>query len=159
MAGPFGYSGTPLPRKLGVKEGHRVLLVAAPDGFELEPLPGGVEIVRVTAVRGRARGAAAQAYDVVLDFCADLATLVASFAPLAEHLPVAAALWVAWPKRASGVATDLDDNVVRAHGLDVGLVDVKVAAIDAVWSGQKFVYRLADRAQVSARRSTSRTQA
>jgi hypothetical protein len=159
MADPAGYSGTPLPRKLGVKDGHRVLLVAAPDGFELGPLPGGVEVVRAPAVRGRARGAAAQAYDVVVDFCPDHAALVASFAPLAEHLPVDAALWVAWPKKASGVASDLDDNVVRRHGLDVGLVDVKVAAIDAVWSGEKFVYRLVDRPQVSARRSVSRTQA
>jgi hypothetical protein len=158
VAGTAGYSGTPLPRKLGVKDGSRVLLVAAPDGFELAPLPGGVEVVRARAVRGRARGVAAQAYDVVLDFCPDRAALVASFAPLVEHLPPAGALWVAWPKKASGVASDLDDNVVRAHGLQVGLVDVKVAAIDAVWSGQKFVYRLRDRPQ-PARPSVSRTQA
>jgi hypothetical protein len=147
-----------LPRKLGVKDGSRVLLVAAPEGFDLRPLPGGVELVRAAAVRGRARGAAAGTYDVVLDFCPDRAALVASFAPLAAHLPPAGALWVAWPKKASGVASDLDDNVVRAHGLEVGLVDVKVAAIDAVWSGAKFVYRLVDRPQ-PARPRVSRTQA
>jgi hypothetical protein len=130
-----GYSGTPLPRKLGIVEGTRVLLLGAPDAFDLGPLPG-VELHR---------RAGRSPYDVVLLFTPDLATLVRRFAPARERLTVAGGLWACWPKRASGVATDLTDNVVRAHGLATGLVDVKVAAIDATWSGMKFVVRLSDR--------------
>jgi hypothetical protein len=129
------YSGTPLPRKLGIAEGTRVLLIGAPDGFDLGPLPG-VELHR---------RAGRSPYDVVLLFAPDLAHLVRRFAPARDRLTVAGGLWACWPKRASGVATDLTDNVVRAHGLATGLVDVKVAAIDATWSGMKFVVRLRDR--------------
>ncbi|MDQ1747917.1 MAG: hypothetical protein QOD07_2180 [Frankiaceae bacterium] len=131
-----GYSGTPLPRKLGVKPESRVLVVAAPPGFVLDPLPAGA------LVHTRA---GASAYDVVLAFCPDVRRLRARFATSAARLTTAGALWVAWPKRASGVATDIDENVVRDHGLDQGLVDVKVAAIDATWSGLKFVRRVRDR--------------
>jgi hypothetical protein len=130
-----GYSGTPLPRKLGIVEGTRVLLLGTPEDFDLGPLPG-VELHR---------RAGRSAYDVVLLFAPDRATLVRRFAPAGDRLTVAGALWACWPKRASGVATDLTDNVVRAHGLATGLVDVKVAAIDATWSGMKFVVRLRDR--------------
>jgi hypothetical protein len=84
-------------------------------------------------------------YDVVLAFCPDRAALRRRFAAQLPRLATAGALWVAWPKRSSGVATDLDENVVRAHGLEVGLVDVKVAAVDATWSGLKFVRRVVDR--------------
>ena len=132
-----GYSGTPLARKLGVAAGHRVLLVGAPPGWALpEPPPA-------ATVHRRASGAAP--YDVVLAFCPDAGALRARFAPLAGRLTTAGALWIAWPKRASGVATDLDENVVRDHGLACGLVDVKVCAVDATWSGLKFVRRLRDR--------------
>jgi hypothetical protein len=144
-----GYSGTPLPRKLGIAAGHRVLLVAAPGEFDLGPLPDGVTVVSMRTP-GNASRRARPPFDVVLDFCADRAALLATFAPLLDRLAPASALWVAWPKKASGVRTDLDDNVVREHGLAVGLVDVKVAAVDAVWSGLKFVYRLSDRAKVSS---------
>ena len=140
-----GYSGTPLPRKLGIKDGHRVLLAAAPHGFDLGPLPSGVELVS-----GEPSRPAREPFDVVLDFCRDRNELVASFAPLAAQLGPSSSLWVAWPKKASKVPTDLDENVVRDHGLEVGLVDVKVAAVDEVWSGLKFVYRLSDRAKVSS---------
>lgn len=135
MTDRAGYSGTPLPRKLGIVEGRRVLLLGAPDGFDLGPLPG-VELHR---------RAGRSPYDVVLLFAPDRATLVRRFTTARDRLTVAGALWVCWPKRASGVATDLTDNVVRAHGLSAGLVDVKVAAIDATWSGMKFVVRLRDR--------------
>lgn len=137
-----GYSGTQLsqqaglPRKLGVKPESRVLLVAAPPGFGLDPLPAGA----VLHTR-----AGASAYDVVVAFCPDARRLRERFGKSAERLTTAGALWIAWPKRASGVATDLDENVVRDHGLTVGLVDVKVAAIDATWSGLKFVRRVRDR--------------
>jgi hypothetical protein len=132
---PAGYSGTPLPRKLGIKEGHRVLLANAPAGFDLGPLPG-------VTVQRRASGSA---YDVIVVFTPDLAALAKRFAPLRARLVVNGGLWVAWPKRSSGVASDLDDNVVRAFGLAAGMVDNKVCAIDPTWSGQRFVVRLRDR--------------
>lgn len=136
MSSPAGYSGTPLPAKLGIRPRSRVLVAEAPVGFRLEPLPPDVTLHR---------RAGSSPYDVVLVFCPDSAALHRRFQPLAGRLTPAGALWVAWPKRASGVPTDLDENVVRDHGLDVGLVDVKVAAIDATWSGLKFVVRLRDR--------------
>ena len=129
-----GYSGTPLPRKLGVKDGARVLLVAAPPGFALDAAGATVHTRR-----------ARDPYDVIVLFCPDARTLRARFADLAGALTTAGALWACWPKKASGVVTDLGEKVVREHGLGVGLVDVKVAAIDATWSGLKFVRRVADR--------------
>ncbi|MEN3356752.1 MAG: hypothetical protein V7637_734 [Mycobacteriales bacterium] len=131
-----GYSGTPLPGKLGIKPDSRVLLAGAPPGFTLGEIPAGA------VLHGRP---GAEPYDVVLAFCPDLATLRRRFAPLAARLTTAGALWVAWPKKASGVRTDLTENAVRDHGLGVGLVDVKVAAIDDTWAGLKFVVRLRDR--------------
>jgi len=139
---PAGYSGTPLPRKLGIAAGHSVLLAGAPDGFDLGPLPAGV-----TVHRRRTR----DRYDVVLGFCADTATLLAGFERWKALLGPADALWVAWPKRASGVSTDLTENTVREHALAGGLVDVKVCAVDRVWSGLKLVYRLSDRPSRAAR--------
>ena len=134
-----GYSGTPLPKKLGIKEGSRVLLDGAPDGFEtthLVLLPDDVELHRRA---GKAP------YDVVLAFRTDARTLI-------KHLPRDVArttapgrLWIAWPKQASGVATDLTGDVVREEGLAAGVVDIKVCAIDDTWSGLAFVRRLADR--------------
>src|SRR4051794_41178525 len=130
-----GYSGTPLPRKLGIKEGHRVLLASAPPGFDLGPLPG------VTVTR-RAAGAA---YDVIVVFTADRRALERRFLPLTGRMVRDGGLWVAWPKRSSGVVTDLDENVVRDLGLAAGLVDNKVCAIDPTWSALRFVVRLRDR--------------
>jgi hypothetical protein len=143
MSTQAGYSGTPLPKKLGIAAGRRVLLVGAPAGFVLEPLPDGVDLRREPG--GRARRAAGEPYDVVLAFCRDRAILLDRFEPLSRRLTPAGALWICWPKKSSGVATDLTENVVRDVGLDAGLVDVKVAAVDATWSGLRFVYRLADR--------------
>jgi hypothetical protein len=131
-----GYSGTPLPQKLGVRAGSRLLLVSAPAGFELAPLPPDV------TVRNRSGG---ERFDVILLFCLRARTLTARFEPLIASLTTAGALWACWPKKSSGIVSDLNENAVRDHGLDVGLVDVKVAAIDATWSGLKFVRRLADR--------------
>jgi hypothetical protein len=127
-----GYSGTPLPRKLGVKAESRVLLVAAPPGFTLDG-------VAVHTRRGR------DPYDVIVLFCSDARTLRSRFTDLTGALTTAGALWACWPKKASGVVTDLGEKLVREHGLDVGLVDVKVVAVDATWSGLKFVRRVADR--------------
>lgn len=131
-----GYSGTPLHRKLGIKPDSRVLVSAAPPDFTIDDVP------RSAVLHTRAAGSS---YDVVLVFCPDLRRARQRFASLAPRLTTAGALWVAWPKTASGVSTDLDENVVRAVGLDNGLVDVKVAAIDETWSGLKFVRRLRDR--------------
>jgi hypothetical protein len=131
-----GYSGTPLPRKLGIKPGSMVLLDRAPAGFVLEPLPDG------SAVHHRARNGD---YDVILAFCPDSARVRRRFEPLTARLETAGGLWIAWPKRSSGVPTDLDENHVRDIGLAAGMVDNKVCAIDETWSALRFVRRLADR--------------
>ena len=130
-----GYSGTPLATKIGITPGARVLLVRAPELPELQ-VPDAVTLHRR---RGAGR------YDVVILFAGERAELQAGFAPLIPALTTPGALWACWPKRASGVATDLDENAVRAHGLATGLVDVKIAAIDATWRGLKFVRRRIDR--------------
>jgi hypothetical protein len=132
-----GYSGTPLVQKLGIKPDARVYFANAPADFPttLGPLPAGVEQV----------GGAAKDLDFAVLFVTDRAGLTKQFAKLAARLQKAGMLWVAWPKKASGVPTDLTENVVRDIGLAAGLVDVKVCAIDETWSGLKFVYRLKDR--------------
>jgi hypothetical protein len=133
---PAGYSGTPLVRKLGVKNDSRVLIVAAPAAFDLDDVPSGAVVHRRSG---------ASSYDVILAFCPDEHRLKTRLSANIPKLTTAGALWLAWPKRASGVSTDLDENVVRDHGLGTGLVDVKVAAIDATWAGLKFVRRVRDR--------------
>ena len=135
-----GYSGTPLAKKLGVKPGCLIALIDAPPSFPaaLEPLPSDVSLC--AALRGRGP------FDVILCFTPDLAALNKHVAQLAERLRPAGGLWIAWPKKASGVATDLTEDVVRAVGLEAGLVDNKVCAVNETWSGLRFVYRLKDRA-------------
>jgi hypothetical protein len=124
-----GYSGTPLPKKLGIRENYRVVLVNAPERFErkLEPLAPGAEFVE------QAKGA-----NVAVLFVKSQAELVRDFRALAKALPEKTALWIAWPKKASGVATDLSENPIREFGLDAGWVDYKVCAIDETWSGLCF---------------------
>ncbi len=134
-----GHSGTPLPTKLGIKPGHRVLIDRAPEGFEsglLVPLPDGVIVHR------RAGGAA---YDVVVVFRRDTAEYTGHLARDLGRIPKDGAPWIAWPKRASGVVTDITEDVVRREALAIGVADVKVCAIDATWSGLKLVYRTRDR--------------
>ena len=133
---PAGYSGTPLPAKLGIKAGSRLLLDGAPGDLDLEPLPDGVRV--------HARPGAAP-YDVVLLFTPDAARLHGRWPALVPRLATAGRLWVCWPKKSSGVPTDLTENVVRDYGLEQGLVDVTVCAVDATWSGLAFVRRLKDR--------------
>jgi hypothetical protein len=137
VAPQAGYSGTPLPKKLGIKEGARVALLGAPDRIEeiIEPLPPGVTVKR------DGRGG----FEVGILFSSDRSRLARQFGPASGRLDPDGGLWVAWPKRASGVQTDLDENVVRRIGLAAGLVDNKVCAIDETWSGLRFVYRVADR--------------
>lgn len=135
---PAGYSGTPLVRKLGIKPDSRLGLIGAPDGFDdtLGELPLGVRVVR------RLGG---PMFDVIVAFFDRRSELERRLATLVGALDYAGGLWLAWPKRASGVPTDLTDNVVRDLGLATGLVDNKICAIDQVWSGQRLVYRLRDR--------------
>jgi hypothetical protein len=132
-----GYSGTPLPKKLGIREGSRVAVVSAPDGFSrvLGPLPTGVEVR--TGARGRC--------DVVVFFVTRRAELARRFPGFVRALEPDGGLWIAWPKKTSGVATDLVFEAVQTVGLDAGLVDNKVCAIDTTWSGLRFVRRVADR--------------
>lgn len=136
--GTAGYSGTPLPRKLGVEGGQVVLLDRLPEGLDLG-LPPEVNVVR----RLRA------GLDLTVTFHTSRASLEARLPMLFERTVTDGMVWVCWPKQAAvkrlGLVTDLDDNVVRGVGLDLGWVDVKVAAVDETWSGQKFVRRLADR--------------
>lgn len=136
---PAGYTGTPLPRKLGIKSGSRIALVQAPADFgaTLGELPDDV------SVSGDVDAGAG--LDLVLFFTRSADELRARFAALSGAIHPAGMLWIAWPKQASRVATDLTENVVRATALERGMVDVKVCAIDATWSGLKLVYRLADR--------------
>jgi hypothetical protein len=131
------YSGTPLARKLGIEAGARVGLVRAPDGFlgVLGELGPGVAVV------ARMRGT----FDVIVAFCARRAEVERGLARWVQALEQDGGLWLAWPKRSSGVASDLGDGVVRELGLAAGLVDNKVCAIDETWSGLRFVRRLADR--------------
>lgn len=134
---PAGYSGTPLPRKLGIKPGARVALLDAPAAFDevLGELPEGV------AVRRRLLGP----LDVVVAFFLERRGLERRISALRAALDPAGGLWIAWPKRASGVATDLTEDVVREIALANTLVDNKVAALDETWSGLRLVIRLRDR--------------
>jgi hypothetical protein len=134
---PAGYSGTPLPRKLGIKPGSKVSFPEAPESFAgtLGELPDGV----------RFAGEGETGLDLVVFFVRSEAELRAGFSRWAAAITPAGMLWIAWPKKASGVRTDLTEDVVRKVALENGLVDVKVAAIDATWSGLKLVVRLKDR--------------
>jgi hypothetical protein len=134
MSNPAGYSGTPLPAKLGIKPGSRVLLDGAPAGFAL-----------VSDADTMHRRPGSGEYDVVLLFAPDAARLRSRWPLLVPRLALAGRLWVCWPKKSSGVATDLGENLIRDYGLGQRLVDVKVAAIDATWSGLAFVRRVKDR--------------
>ena len=131
-----GYSGTPLARKLGVTAAATVLLDGAPAGFDLGDIP---EDVRVFRRAGRGP------YEVIVCFCPDRARLVSRWPVLHPLTTAAGSLWIAWPKRSAGIPTDLNENVVRDFALAHGRVDVKVCAIDDVWSGLKHVIRKADR--------------
>ncbi len=132
-----GYSGTPLPRKLGVGPGAAVAFPGAPDGFErvLGALPEGVRVKR----------RAVAPLDLVVAFFTRRAELERRIARLAETIFPDGGLWIAWPKQSSGVRTNLTEDVVREIALDRGLVDNKVCAIDQTWSGLRLVYRLRDR--------------
>jgi hypothetical protein len=132
-----GYSSTPLAKKLGMKEGFRIGLVNAPKTLpaELGKLPDKAAFVKRLT----------NSLDIILFFVLTERELARDFSRLAEKLVTNGMIWIAWPKKSSGVATDLSFERVQRIGLDAGLVDVKICAIDETWSGLKFVYRLKDR--------------
>ena len=132
---PAGYSGTPLVAKLGIKAGARMQIVNPPADFSetLGSLPAGV----TSGARG--------ALEFGMLFVTRKADLARRFPGLLTRLASNGMLWISWPKQSSGAPTDLTENVIRAMGLELGLVDVKVCAVDATWSGLKFVRRLSDR--------------
>lgn len=132
-----GYSTRTLPAKLGLKSGDRAALLFAPEGYlaTLGQLPPQVKIL----------GGRASQLDFIQLFARSRADLDRTFAKAAGRLKPDGMLWISWPKQSSSLAGDLNENIVRAVGLSIGLVDVKVAAIDFDWSGLKFVYRLKDR--------------
>ena len=133
-----GYSGTPLLKKLGIKAGHRVLLRNQP-----AELPE--ELKEYSGARKR------QELDVVVLFADCEELFKAEFGKLMQTIHPDGAIWVAWPKKSSGVATDLSDQVIRAHALTTAFVDVKVCAIDDTWSGLKFVIRKQLRGSLATR--------
>jgi hypothetical protein len=139
-----GYSGTPLAKKLGLREGDRIALLGAPNGVReaLDPLPAGARVT--TSARGT--------LDVIVSFHDRRADLERRIPTLLEVLDVDGGLWMAWPKKASGVPTDLTEDVQREVWLPRGLVDTKVCAIDDTWSGLRLCWRRELRDEVRAGR-------
>ena len=136
-----GYSGTPLVKKLGIKSGFNLVFVGAPNGFSK-----GLDLPTDIEIDSRSR------LDFALLFVKSEKELRVAFSQYAARLKPAGMLWVAWPKKSSGVATDLSFNNVQAIGLAAGLVDTKICAVDEIWSGLKFVFRLKDRSKATAQR-------
>jgi hypothetical protein len=132
-----GYSGTPLPKKLGIKDGFRASLIHAPADVRNE--------LKSALVQCAVVDADAPDLDFVILFTKSRAELQTTFARIAHSLTPAGMLWISWPKKSSGVATDVYENDVREIGLASGLVDVKVCAVTEIWSGLKFVRRIKDR--------------
>jgi hypothetical protein len=136
-----GYSATPLVKKLGLKPGFNVAFVSSPAGYVSElDLPADVII----------NSRSGKPLDFVQLFVKSEKDLKTKFSEYSQRLNASGMLWVSWPKKSSGVSTDLSENIVRDIGLAAGLVDVKICAVNEVWSGLKFVFRLRDRAKVNA---------
>jgi hypothetical protein len=134
-----GYSGTPLAQKFGIRVGNRLSLVHAPQGFEttLEGLPEAVQIDRGLQRTRR--------YHVIVSFVSIKKLLNTELRKAMARLETDGGLWLAWPKKSSGVATDVTEAAVRETGIAAGLVDNKVCAIDETWSGLRFCFRVAER--------------
>ena len=133
-----GYSGTPLLKKLGIKPGSKIILQNEPDHYLdlISPVPEGVKFLNKTLKND---------IDFIHLFVLDKKIFEREFKSLKKTLSKEGVMWISWPKKASKVPTDLDENIIREFGLANGLVDVKVCAVDEVWSGLKFVYRTKDR--------------
>lgn len=132
-----GYSGTPLAKKLGIKDGFRVALLHVPGEVKTE--------LRNAFVKCQRQPVAAKDLDFIFVFAKSSAVLGVELLSAAKALAPAGMLWVAWPKKSSGVVTDLNENIVRDTGLAAGLVDIKVCAVTDIWSGLKFVIPVARR--------------
>lgn len=132
-----GYSGTPLPKKLGIKDGFRVALLHAPADVKAELANAFKKCSLLKPAAG--------SLDFVFLFAKSRAELELDLVPAALALAPAGMLWISWPKKTSGIVSDLDENVVRQRGLDAGLVDIKVCAVTDVWSGLKFVIPVKNR--------------
>lgn len=139
MKRPAGYSGTPLIQKLGIKPGQRICILAAPSDFPktLGPLPTGVTLL--------SRLGKPHSLDFIHFFTKHRLEFERKLPRLKTALAWDGQLWISWPKGASKIKTDLSENVIRELALPLGIVDVKVAAIDETWSGLKLVYRLENR--------------
>jgi hypothetical protein len=133
MMATTGYSGTPLPKKLGLKEGATLALVNPPEGIEriLGPLPAAATLSRTLATSNR----------LVLLFCKDTATLKKALPVVSRKLHADGSLWISWPKKSSPLFIDLTEDAIRAIALPTGLVDVKVCAVNTDWSGLKLMVR------------------
>ena len=132
-----GYSGTPLAKKLGIKDDFRVALLHVPDDVKAE--------LRGAFAKCRSQPITSKALDFIFLFTESRAGLELELRPAASALAPAGMLWISWPKKSSGVATDLTEDAIRQVGLDAGLVDVKVCAVTEVWSGLKFVIPVKNR--------------
>lgn len=132
-----GYSGTPLQKKLGIKPGISMFVIGPPDKYFdwISPLPEKVVV----------RKSSAKDLDFIHVFVSAQKEFQKQFVSQKKNLKKDGMMWISWPKKSSGIQTDLDENLIRDFGLQHGLVDVKVCAVDETWSGLKFVYRLADR--------------
>jgi len=135
-----GYSGTPLAKKLGIKDGFRVALLHVPEDVRTE--------LRHALEKCRTAKLAVGEIDFAFLFAKSRASLALELVPAARALAPAGMLWISWPKKSSGVSSDLDENNVRQAGLDAGLVDIKVCAVTDVWSGLKFVIPVRNRSKV-----------
>jgi hypothetical protein len=133
-----GYSGTPLVKKLGIKPGVKALIIGEPKEYFdwINPLPDGTTFLKKIPTTD---------VGFVHLFVKDFKTFAKLYKDSKKVLKKDGMMWISWPKRSSGIATDLDENIIRDHGLKNGLVDVKVCAVDETWSGLKFMFRLADR--------------
>jgi hypothetical protein len=143
-----GYSGTPLPKKLGIKDGFRAALLHVPDEVKTE-LRAALGKCRIQSIGGNT----SQGLDFIFFFAKSRAGLELELLPAAKALAPAGMLWISWPKKSSGVATDITEDVIRQRGLDAGLVDVKVCAVTDVWSGLKFVIPVKNRPKEKQRRA------
>ncbi len=143
-----GYSGTPLPKKLGIKDGFRAALLHVPDDVKTE-LRAALGKCRIQSLGGNA----SRDLDFIFLFAKSRAGLELELMPAAKALAPAGMLWISWPKKSSGVATDLTEDVIRQRGLDAGLVDIKVCAVTDVWSGLKFVIPVKNRPKGKQRRA------
>lgn len=138
-----GYSGTPLPNKLGIKDDFRIALLRIPDDVKAE--------LRDALAKCRIQRIASKDLDFIFLFAKSRAGLERDLFPAAQALAPAGMLWISWPKKSSGVSSDLDENIVRQSGLATGLVDVKVCAVTHIWSGLKFVIPVKDRPKAKPR--------